>query len=167
MIKTITVYNRFHMDTVAGNLSQIPSKYWHLISISGLNNILINDKTKSSFESQGCHKILALQFDDISPNVFAKCLEADKKVTLFSKDQAKQIVEFIGVVQEETEPSDLVIHCEAGISRSGAVARFTSDFLKIPFDDKHIHPNSYVLRTLWEVVDEQKAIERFKNFISV
>jgi predicted protein tyrosine phosphatase len=160
------------MDLVASNMRRINHKRWHLISIScpdrtSKPNALVNEKTKGVLEFQGCQKILSLQFDDLRDDQVEFCLKNGFKPVLFTKEQAKQVVDFIKELQMESENSDLIIHCDAGISRSGAVAKFTSDFLKIPFLDPYIRPNTYVLRLLWEVIDERNATEKFKNFIMV
>lgn len=172
MIRSITVYNRFHMDLVASNLRKMPHKYWHLISIScpdtpKVVNALINPKTKEVLKSQGCQKVLPLQFDDLRDDQVEKCLLHGFTPTLFTKEQASKIIDFIRELQEETKDSELVIHCDAGISRSGAVATFISSYIKIPFFDPYVRPNTYVLKTLWEVIDERKATDRFKNFILI
>jgi len=172
MIKSITVYNRFNIDLIAANLKEIPYKHWNLISISCpdtsiTKNSLVNEKTKASLESQGCHRILELQFDDARDDQVEEFLKQGISVTLFTKDQANKIIEFVKEIQGEVAISDLVIHCDAGISRSGAIAEFVSFLYGIPFKDPYTRPNMYVLRTLWGVVDEQKAIRRFKDFISI
>lgn len=160
------------MDLAAANMKQMQHKYWHLISIScpdtpQVVNSLINDRTEKVLKSQGCNKILSLQFDDLRDDEVEKYTLMGSKPTLFSKEQANQVIDFIRVLQEEQKDSELVIHCHAGISRSGAIARFIADYLKIPFFDPLIRPNKYVLRTLWKVIDERQATDRFKNFILI
>lgn len=162
MIKHIAVFNRFHMDLVANKMRGIPSENWDLISISCCDtedNIrsLINDRTRESLISQGCNKILPLQFDDLRDDQIEMCRKQGYEPMLFTKNQAKQVVEFINEVHKESKDSDLIIHCDAGISRSGAVARFTSEHLGIPFRDPNILPNRFVLRLLWEEADAKKA----------
>jgi predicted protein tyrosine phosphatase len=160
------------MDLIASNMRKVSHKYWHLISISCPDtptqvNSLINERTAGVLKLQGCNKVLSLQFDDITEKKYEDCLSQGKKYTLFSHKQAEEVIDFIKELQNEQKDSDLVIHCDAGISRSGAIAQFVSDFLKIPFLDSHIHPNSYVRRMLWRVIDERIATDRFKNIIMV
>lgn len=160
------------MDLVSSNMRTMKHKRWNLISIScpdtpKKTNALINERTSGVLRHQGCQKILPLQFDDIRDDQVEICLKNGFIPTLFSKSQAHQIIDFVKDLQEDREDSDLVIHCDAGISRSGAVAQFLSDYLKIPFLDPNIRPNKYVLRILWEIIDERKATDRFKDFILV
>lgn len=72
---------------------------------------------------------------------------------LFTKDQAKQIIDFV----KEVEPKVQVIicHCEAGVSRSSAVAAAVLRILtgaddKI-FNDRRYIPNIFVYRTILNV----------------
>jgi len=50
----------------------------------------------------------------------------------------------------------LLVHCDAGISRSGAVATFASNYLNIDFQDEYIKPNPYVLRILNNLIWNEK-----------
>jgi predicted protein tyrosine phosphatase len=160
------------MDMVATNMRKMPHKHWHLISIScpdtlTKTNSFINDKTREVLKFQGCKKILPLQFDDIREDQVERCLKIGFTPVLFSKNNANQVIDFLKDLQNEIDNSDLVIHCDAGISRSGAIASFTSSYLKIPFFDPDIVPNKYILQVLWEVIDERKTNSRCKDFILV
>lgn len=165
MINSITVYNRFYMDLVACNIQKVPYEYWHLISISCPDTpentrSFINDQIRMSLSKLGCNKILALQFDDLKPDLLETCLKFNFKPTLFSEEQAKKIIDFINDLHNEEKDSDLVVHCDAGISRSGAIAKFVSGFLNIPFYDPYIRPNEYILSVLWEEADKISTLVR-------
>jgi hypothetical protein len=76
-------------------------------------------------------------------------------IPLFTKQQADTVVKFCN--DRKAEPTDdvLVAQCDAGISRSGAVAEFAAEFFGIPFDvffrqNPQIIPNSFVRRLLRE-----------------
>ena len=89
--------------------------------------------------------LLILYFDDVdagSPNAM-------------TPEQAKQLVEFIGI--EDNSP--IIVHCTAGISRSGAVGevlswyfnRFKandSDYREFANTHQYIVPNAHVRRLL-------------------
>lgn len=90
-------------------------------------------------------KFLPLWFLDIIPR------QDDHRLDdyLMTEEQAKQIVDFI----EETKDMPLVVHCTAGISRSGAVGAYASiargeedEFWKA--HERYIHPNVHVLSLL-------------------
>lgn len=69
--------------------------------------------------------------------------------------ELKRIVDF---VNKHKDKSVFIVHCSAGISRSGAVATFIRDkFIdeinkeKFNLENKYIQPNIYVLRRLKEL----------------
>jgi predicted protein tyrosine phosphatase len=64
--------------------------------------------------------VLNMEFYDIDETI-----EKDgKKYESFSAEQAKRLIDFIEVNQNK----HYLIHCHAGISRSGAVGQFITDF---------------------------------------
>lgn len=64
------------------------------------------------------HKsVLRLEFDDISEDL------GDEYI-LFSIKEARLIIDWLNSVPEDEV---IIVHCEAGISRSGAVAKFIED----------------------------------------
>lgn len=70
---------------------------------------------------------------------------------IFTDEQAKDLYEFI---KRNKDKSMAIIHCGAGISRSGAVGTFIHDLYgTVTYDEfrkknPRIMPNSYVLRLL-------------------
>ena len=48
--------------------------------------------------------------------------------------KAKQIINFIDKAQEDENDSVLVVHCQAGISRSGAVGTFACDYCGLDYN---------------------------------
>ena len=164
MINEILIYNRFAMDLVAkgfqkegmGNNSIVKGKPWYLISIYGCKNEpLVQEKL-------GCRDILSLQFDDITQrdyNEFESAYpEAVKKYILFGKEHAEKILDFLDKINTDEENCALVVHCHAGISRSGAVAVFAAKKYGIVFYDPYIKPNGWVLfnLNLYEKYNEQR-----------
>lgn len=97
------------------------------------------DFSKSPFTA-----VLQLQFHDVDPK---GCSEEWKaKYTLFGRDQAKAIIEFINT--RNALDTALWVHCEAGISRSAGVAKFIAEKLMLPFLDSYSLYNKHVYRTL-------------------
>jgi len=100
--------------------------------------------------------ILSLQFydlDDISDQMEPKdAVEylAQFGDGLFKDDQAAEIVEFVEGIKDRIK--GMLIHCEAGVSRSAAVAAFTELMLngsnERVFQDRRYSPNQYVYRKL-------------------
>lgn len=121
-----------------GSISSInPSSPHVVISISdpeqGKANVATNSLTKD---------VLFLEFHDT--NV------ADHGMTLFDRSHAEKILSFIRRYTDEVDL--LVVHCNAGMSRSPAVAAALS---KIYLGDDSVWfatktPNSLVYRTILE-----------------
>jgi predicted protein tyrosine phosphatase len=100
--------------------------------------------------------ILSLQFydiEDISAEMSLK--DAVEYLTqfgdgLFKDDQASQIVDFVELVKDKAE--GLLVHCEAGVSRSAAVAAAIELMLNSSnervFNDRRYSPNLYVYSKL-------------------
>lgn len=110
--KDNTKYMRFKVlnrDQVEAN--QIPTllgEDYVLISISCPND------PADIPDNQHCKEILRLEFDDLdTPLSWAKC-------KLFQKEQAVKILDFFNKYRISCPL--LVVHCDAGISRSPAVA---------------------------------------------
>ena len=75
----------------------------------------------------------------------------------FKEDQAKQVFAFV----KKHADKDWVIHCSAGISRSGAIGTFILHYLEGDKEyfakrNPHIHPNGHILRMLNKLAWEEK-----------
>lgn len=103
----IAVKNR---DQVEGNGIAIESDYV-LISIS-----CPNDAAKIK-ERPWCKDILRLEFDDLDQPVH---ILGGLKCKLFQREDARAILDFFNKHKNSYEY--LIVHCDAGISRSPAVA---------------------------------------------
>ena len=132
------------------------------------DDIFSNGPSSRWFRHQ--HKnVLNLTFDDITApeqwqmmSQFAKqpvcssdsdenCISGNDCV-LFDEEMAHQLVEF---VEENRAVKTWIVHCSAGVSRSGAVSRWLKDCLKFKYgidannvDGRYAVPNAYVLRVL-------------------
>ena len=80
----------------------------------------------------------------------------DSDCVLFDEEMARQIVQFV----EDNHRAEIwIVHCSAGVSRSGAVSRWLKDCLKFKYgieadnvDGRYAVPNAYVLRMLDKVL---------------
>lgn len=150
MITNIKVINRFHMNLIADNLEKPPSDSFAVISIySTPEELLFNEKRLKYIHSIGCHYVLSLMFGDANP-------ETEKVTYPFNRDHSVKIISFLDFLDMDDRELMLLAHCDAGISRSGAVATFISNYLDIPFQDEYIKPNGYILRTLNNLIWEEK-----------
>jgi len=122
------------------------SKKWALISIFGEEGPL-SSNVKSRLT---CSELSEHYFDDIDNEIFD--LSGKRQYKLFDKNDAIQIINFVNKIQQKDIPM-LIIHCHAGISRSGAVGLFVTRYLgldEIEFrqNNPRIMPNFHVLNIL-------------------
>lgn len=120
--------------------------------------ISITDPTSDSATfkpNEYCRGVLFLKFYDID---FTDPEKTDDQVAvmrdyghgLFKDDQAKQIVDFVEEIKDKVKI--IICNCDAGISRSSAVAAAIQKYLtgsdKEIFNDDRYLPNMYVYRKL-------------------
>lgn len=67
---------------------------------------------------------------------------------IFSTDHAREILDFIHHHRDKPVPCHLLVHCEAGISRSAAVAVFVASECSIPLTGQFAFLNPWVLSVL-------------------
>ena len=161
MIKEIKVMNRFGAEMVLLGLTPIPSLLtrWALLSINGFDEpFLVEGKSLRNMEKSGLEMVMSIRFDDIKGMEYEKIKVVHPKIILFNEGHAKKIIEFIDLLQRKQEPTLLLIHCSAGVSRSGAVATFVSEYLSVPFSDEYILPNSYILEILRNTAKDYEII---------
>jgi len=116
--------------------------HWAVISISRLNPPVLRE---------GWHSVLRLEFDDIS--------EPENPYILFDEALAVQVIDFVEEVRDSHEVEGILVHCEAGISRSSAVAKWISKKYVLPFPSNYNLYNKHVYRTLREAM-MLKRLER-------
>lgn len=116
------------------------------------DDIFANGPSSRWFRQQ--HKnVLNLTFDDVSaPEMTSESLNAGNGPVLFDEDMAREIVDF---VDGNKDAAVWIVHCSAGVSRSGAVSRWLKDRLSCKYsieannvDGRHAVPNAYVLKVL-------------------
>jgi predicted protein tyrosine phosphatase len=85
-------------------------------------------------------RVLSLRFHD----------HCDSELS-FADEHAEAILDFL----EQVENSDLIVHCGAGVSRSGAVAEFAAEYFRQKIDPREftrnnsqIMPNQFVKKIL-------------------
>ena len=94
--------------------------------------------------------VLVLKFDDVEVDLNWEEDQHFYGAKAFTEDQAKEIINFI---TQNKHKKNCIVHCSAGISRSGAVGTFISDYFRADYKEfkkrnPYIHPNGLVLRTL-------------------
>lgn len=99
-------------------------------------------------------------FKNEHPNVLIQVFDDTEKesdsVKVIENDQAQYIFDFIN---NNIDKKKFIVHCSAGISRSGAVATFIYEYLKflnydVKFIDRNVvRPNQEVLRKLHNILN--------------
>jgi len=108
--------------------------------------------------SSNCKGVLKLKFSDAD--------EPQSNVRLFTPKDARKILRF--VEEHSTDSECIVVHCEAGLSRSPGVASalsvLTNGERQDDFFFKHYRPNSHVRRVILD--EAEKLMEPSENSIS-
>lgn len=146
---------------------------WALISIvDGEHDGIITKNSISPIEgnwellkSINCVGAISLQFDDIEEpkdDDFAQYVK-EKELILFNDIHADRITSFLSFVNAK----NLLVHCAAGVSRSGAVGCFAAraypkfnDIEKRLHEAHNIAPNGFILSKLSCSMWEEKLNEK-------
>jgi predicted protein tyrosine phosphatase len=157
MIRDIVVVPRIVIKDAIEKQYFIFKKSWHLISIcTQPQEELVKETELIILKSLGCQELLTLFFGDYTLDKWNNIQDSLKSITpntrLFDESDADKIIKFINKINEDIYGT-LVIHCDAGISRSGAVGLFVCRYLglderKFRKMNSYIHPNPYILEIL-------------------
>ena len=134
-----------------------------------LNEYKINDETVENFKDNAFISIndftgsfsdhllekdhdnyISLNFDDITEEE-QKSPTNKGQTKVISDEDIEKIVEFVKKHKDKT----FIVHCAAGISRSGAVGLFINDYFGYDYkefkkDNPYIIPNRYIYNKLIE-----------------
>lgn len=96
------------------------------------NNIVISITDPSQKLPNICHPydILRLAFYDLTQATGESRYDSG----LFTEIHAQEIINFLNKYHHTQEEKHLIVHCEAGISRSACVALFAHYYTKAQFD---------------------------------
>lgn len=114
----------------------------------GIAYISILDKDNEEQRYHLSNNFLQVRMWDIEEDIFEN---GELKYEKPSDHVLLQILEFI---EQNKHLDNFIVHCSAGISRSGAVVRYLSETLDnvdLEFyntNNKHIHPNLYIYKRL-------------------
>jgi len=165
MIKDVRVFSRDDMHRIIrSDVDWSLRSPWILISIysSTTGPLLTSDSDLWALADKGCVDVEAFEFHDITKARYDRLCKlyprSKKNIKLFSEDQARDILAYIDRHKKDDPGTTLVVHCDAGKSRSGAVGLFACRYLGIndrKFIRYHpwIDPNPYVYKTLCSVAE--------------
>lgn len=87
--------------------------------------------------------VLRLYFQDATGEQ-----DAPVRAGLFTQEHARAVVAFLRAHHDKLQPCHLMVHCEAGISRSAAVAVFAASECDLALRGKFAFLNPWVLNVL-------------------
>jgi len=154
MINKVIVMPRQTADQFIHGLSITNNaKKFCFISLWGDEGPLVMQDKVAKLKQFGCVGMLSMEFWDITPENYDPVVKRFPKAVLFNEEHAKTIVNFLKGMQADVREFPLIVHCAAGISRSGAVGLFTADLCRLDMDkfekqNPHIMPNPHIYRLL-------------------
>jgi predicted protein tyrosine phosphatase len=158
-MKNITVLSKRMFDNIMmkNNITNENVKDKLDVAFISINN---TEDTKEIPYFNDCNSdnVLVLYFDDVEEDIEIPIIGENKiqKVKAFTIEQARILFNFI---VKNTEKKSFIIHCTAGISRSGAVGTFINDYFQQSYHkflekNPYILPNGHVLRLLNKIFYE-------------
>ena len=132
----------------------------------GITNENVEDKNDTFFISIHYNGVKDPYFENrenVKVLYFDDCLVKDQYNTPINEDQAMELLDFIDLHKDKKY---CMIHCAAGISRSGAVGTFICDYTDSNFnlfiqDNPQIHPNVLVLNLLKKAVMKKHNLRMY------
>ncbi len=116
--------------------------------------VSIVDPEEEPIFEEDTERIITVRFHDLDPQ-WPVDRERDPRPSyvFMSADHAQQIVAHVLKFHEHPERWECLVHCMAGVSRSGAVGTFIQRVAGIPAEhfltqNTGLHPNRYVLKLL-------------------
>jgi predicted protein tyrosine phosphatase len=125
-MKKVIFINRLSAERISPKIEDKAS----IISIN-------SDDKLAVLHDNWVHK-LVLIFHDLD-----KAIEG---YSLFTEEQAKEIINFVAAIEKEI--NILVVHCDAGVSRSAAVAKFIAEKYGLTFQENYSIYNKHVYAIL-------------------
>lgn len=111
------------------------------------------EEDEPPYFSKNYDNVLNLVFDDVEEDIQDS---GGRIARAFTREQAVELIKFI---EDHKNRKYCIIHCGAGVSRSGAIGTFISDYFEKDYKEfklqnPHIMPNGQVLAMLKRVARE-------------
>lgn len=158
-IKALSRKEMINILETSGNIqTRDVSGFSDTIFIS-INSTFTNEESPID---KNCKNALVLYFDDTSYSMPVTEQMHDgsmKEIRPISEDQAKEIANFVA---QNKDKEQLIVHCNAGQSRSGAVALAINDFMRQDYnkflrENPKVKPNPRVLTLVRNALNATKA----------
>ena len=109
------------------------------------NDNLINSRwssngSKAKITPDAWKDVLFLEFHDVD------CNPQGFKYTVFDENLSQQIIDFCEKHKDDVD--QIIVHCEAGISRSAGVSKFIAMIYNLDFPSNYMLYNKLVFSTL-------------------
>lgn len=140
---------RASLDIAKVDDTNIETKNSAIIEVMGEQDLLFFP----FYFKQDHHNVLRLLFDDVDEPLTTTLLGDGRDVipvVPMTEEQGKLIVDF---VRANKDKGNFIVHCTAGISRSGAITKFINEYLDGEESDywvlnPHTRPNARILNIL-------------------
>lgn len=141
------------------------------VFIISINNTQNCDSINVPYFKENKSNLKIMYFDDVDSDIYDTKLTTDEngKVVSFldytkiiakamTYDQAVELVDFIVANKNKKQ---CIVHCTAGISRSGAIGMFINELYGEIYSEfirknSNIHPNTYILNLLRKAYSQSK-----------
>lgn len=117
-----------------------------IISMTGPTGKTIRTSREPRLKKDSWGDVLRLIFHDIDPKKCSK--ETARRRILFSEKQAVEVLRFL---KKNEDRSEIIVHCEAGVSRSAGCAKFIAHIYQLEFPETYSLYNRHVFSTLLAV----------------
>jgi len=148
----ISVKGRDYFELIRGTDEE--SELFASVRVISVNSVRIPEKPPFSRKFWEADNVLVLSFDDVD--------DSDPFIFQGSRFMSEVDAEAIAAFVESPDPRPIVVHCTAGISRSGAIGACLNEYFnrKLSQDETarqafwiahpYINPNLHVMKLLWK-----------------
>jgi predicted protein tyrosine phosphatase len=150
----ILVKSRYYFESLRGTPDE--SRIFEHIRVISVNSVRVPEEPPFSRQYWDAANVLVLRFDDVDDAEFGA-----QYGQLMTDADAEAIARFA----EVDDPRPIMVHCTAGISRSGAIGACLNEYYnkkRVLNEDEHalfwtwhrnINPNLHVMKLLWKRLD--------------
>ena len=148
----ITVKSRYFFENIRGTAEE--AALFKKARVISINSVRIPEEPPFSKQYWTADNVLVLSFDDVD--------DSDPFIFQGTRFMSEADAEAIAAFVESPDPRPIVVHCTAGISRSGAIGACLNEYFnkKLTLDEAahqafwvahpHINPNLHVMKLLWK-----------------